>query len=385
MHPIVYNAARQHFLSSTVHRMESAHLHESELLYKNQPWYKKLSGFSHQASLHLFRNSVGEFNGDVASAQSILDKYNFGVNVSSVFKKNHKHSNDEVFWIPSDRELARYLQGHLSRTLSSINEEILVSKQDTEGKSSRKFLLSHLKYIIENQNMETIGRKTYIESLSSLASCSASINEDLEASKQMLQHVLDLQESSQEANSLDVAKTMTEIAKLHQSLQQFDEAKVLLDKAAQRYEADRRRFGEYKRPSEYGRLLGLLGLTYSALDMKKESKEFIERSLMMLQAVSPDLSDEAKSKQFGAEFASALTDLGHAYTSMGLPLYGKKILDLSLAALRNIHGTDNHPEVVRALTVLSIAHLMQGHNEESRKLRNEAGKIQAVINALPLY
>ncbi|XP_002155323.3 uncharacterized protein LOC100209216 [Hydra vulgaris] len=385
MHPVVYNVARQHFLSATVHRMECEHILESELTYKNQSWYKKLNGFSKQASIHLFRNSAGVYDGDISFAQSILNKYNFGIDISSIFKTITVMAKDELFWVPTDKELARYLQGHLARALSSINEEILVSKQDTGGLTSRKLLLCHLKYIMENQKMDVIGRKGYAECLSSLANCLALINEDFESSKQILQQVLDLQESSQETNSLDIAKTMTDIAKMQQSLQQFDEAKDVLEKAAQLYEADRRKFGEYKKPSDYGRLLGLLGVTYSALDMKRESKESIERSLMMLQAITPDLSDEAKSKQFGAEFASALTDLGHAYTLMGLPLYGKKILDLSLAALRNIHGTDNHPEIVRALTVLSVAHLMQGHNEESKKLRNEAGKIQTAINALPLY
>lgn len=50
---------------------------------------------------------------------------------------------------------------------------------------------------------------------------------------------------------------------------------------------------------------------------------------------------------------------------------------------KNIHG-DEHPEVVRTLTVLGIAYTMQGNWTEARKMRKEAGKTQAKLDAKPL-
>lgn len=389
MHPLVYNVARQHFLS-TISEMEAKHLEESEARYNCLSWYRRmLSGFSEQACLQQHRNNAGHkttsTNGiKEDSAKSIIFRYNLGIDVSDIFDKGLLKEKPQPFLFPTATERLHYLQDHVTRVLTSLCDQIHVTKADLAGSCTKKSLMYHLEYILQNHPFELIGSENQLASLMTMAGGYMNVYKDSDRSKKLLDHVLELEKSSAQTDPLDIAKTLTELAQHHNNRAELKEARALLEQASEMYEANRKKMGEYKRPMEYGKMLGVLGTVYGGLNMKVESKETIERALMMQQAVPPDTSDEDKSKKFGIEFASSLIDLGHAYVSLGLPLYGKKILDLALAAQKNLNG-ENHPEVVRAMTVLAIAHLLQGHNEESKKLRREAGKIQANINKIPLY
>lgn len=247
----------------------------------------------------------------------------------------------------------------------------------------KNVLLQHLEYVLKSHSMDLFSNDVHIESLQSIATTLSSLYNDHEQSRSILENTLTMQKSYN-SSPFAIAKTLAKLASISQSLDDNDTARSLLEEAAELHEADRRECGDYKETLEFGQLLGQLGTVYAALNMKKEAKESIERSLMLKQQQPPDLTDEPKSKQYGADFSSSLTDLGHAYVLMGMPLYGKKILTLALTAQKNLLG-DNHPEVVRTTTVLAVAHLMQGNNEESKKLRHEAGKLQSQINAQPLY
>jgi len=388
MHPLVYNAARQFFLSTTVPYMENEHLLADQLRHLNQSWYKRLSNFNEQACLHTLRSSIGHQPPSTGqpneiNPQPVLARYNLGINITSVYKFEPFADKTEDFWILKDIDRYRYLQSHIERVATALCDDIAVTKSDVSGRSTKCALLSHLQYILNNHPNDLFGLPRQIESYQTVALLYKSLYSDFVRSLSLLEDTLQLQKSSN-ANPLDIAKTISRIASVHQGKEEYNEARTLLEEASEYHEADRRKVGEYKESLEFGKLLGDLGVVYGALNMKIEAKEAIERSLMLKQVTPPDLSDEAKSKQYGADFSSSLTDLGHSYVSLGMPLYGKKILDLALAAQKNLLG-EEHPEVVRTITILAVAHLMQGHNEESKKLRFEAGKLQASINALPTY
>lgn len=386
MHPLVYNVARQHFASSSIYRREVEHLLESQTKYNNFPWYKRFNAFDEQTVLQKHRLASGHVinQANNVPAETYLFRYNLGIDVSPVFFTSPYSNRKEEFWLPKSEDKLKYLQDHISRVVTALCEEIDLSKENVEGRSVKRYLLTHLEYIVNNQPKELIHTPQYTQGLQTMAKCYFDLYKDYTRSQHVLEHVLQLQKISSTVNQLDMAKTMGKLADIHNSFGEYEKSKSLLLDAVEIYEADRRKCGEYKRCLEFGKLLGLLGIVYAALNLKSESKETIERSLMLKQAVPPDLADEAKSKDFGSDFASSLTDLGHSYVSMGMPLYGKKILDLALSAHRNLHG-ENHPEVVRTLTVLAVAHLMQGNNAESKRLRNEAGKLQSLLNGLPVY
>lgn len=387
LHPLVYNAARQHFLSKTALEIESKHVEATRHYHEHKSWYRKMSTFSEQATLQQFRNSIGipSINKNLTEddANKLLFRYNLGIDVSSVFKDGMA-SKDSEYWKPKNVDLTCHLQDHIGRTIGSLCEQLNNAKGDVAGHTSKKVLLVHLEYLLRNQPFELIGSKNQAKCLLNLAKGYASVYRDAEANKQLLDQVITIQQADPNTEPLEMAESLTEKAQYFISQENYESAKSLLLEVSEIYESQRRKLGEYKQPIKYGQVLGRLGAVYGSLGMKVESKETIERALMMEQSIPPDMSDDEKSKKFGSDFASTLIDLGHAYVSLGLPLYGKKILDLALNAQKNLNG-ENHPEVVRAMTVLAVAHLMQGHNEESRKLRKEAGKLQAAINKIPMY
>ncbi|XP_066918282.1 uncharacterized protein [Clytia hemisphaerica] len=387
LHPIVYNVARQHFMAKTLVDIEEKNVRENKDFHQNKSWYRKLSDFNEQTILQQYRNSAG--HGEIKKmlsdedANSLLFRFNLGIDVSCLFKEDENTSQDAC-WDGKPVEKVALLQDHLTRITDSLCEQMNVTKGDLNGHTVKKILMLHLEYILKNQPFELLGARNQSKILFALAKAYNSVYKDFDACKELIDQVLSMQQSLSDTDPLDIARTLAEKAQYLINKEDYETAKTTLLEASDIYEAQRKKFGEYKFPIEYGKLLGMLGAVYGSLSMKIESKETIERALMMQQSIPPDMSDEEKSKKFGADFASILIDLAHAYVSLGLPLYGKKIVDLALTAQKNLNGED-HPEVVRALTVLAMAHLMQGHNEESKKHRKEAGKIQANLKKMPLY
>ena len=386
MHPLVYNAARQHFTSATVPNMESEHLAQQGSHFTTLPWYKKINKFDELTTLHTFRTNAGHATPATEEEMSaVLFRYNLGIDVSSLFKFEPFADRTEDFWRLKDVDRYRYLQSHVTTVAESITEDLSVTKNDVTGRGVKNVLLAHLEYILQNHPVHLLSPDAHTQALQAIATTRLSLFNDYTQSKEMLENVLAMQRSAN-CNPLDVSKTLVKLAAVHQYFDEFAEARTILEEAAENHEADRRnrKSEEYTEPYDFGRLLGQLGTVYAALELKREAKETIERSLVLKQMKQPDLSDDPKAKEYGTDFSSSLTDLGHAYVLMGMPLYGKKILDLALTAQKNLLGED-HVEVVRTTTVLATAHLMQGHNEESKKLRHEAGKLQSKINAQPLY
>lgn len=385
MHPLIYAVARQHFISKTVPELEAKFMEEDEVRFEKQPWFKKMSNYDPKSSLIRYRNNQAKVDSIPPQAPSFVEFYNNAlINVSKIFEDQGLKFDESNFRFLNAEDKLQYLQGHLDRIVHSLSEQVRVSKQTVSGKMVMKYLDIHGEYIQLNHPMETTGLRSRITGMLMSAKFASNVENDVDTAILNIQEALKLQKEHYGDENTEIASILSQLAALYNSKEDSENAKQNLEEAIEIYEAQRRKDGEYKRPLELGKALGSLGVIYGTLGDRVKSKELIERGLMLQQTGAPDLSDEAQSKHFGGEFASALTDLGHAYVSLGMPLYGKKILNLSLMAHKNIHG-EKHPEVVRTMTVLSIAHLMEGHNEESRKLRKEAGKVQSQINALPFY
>ena len=389
MHSLVYNAARQQYLASTIYEMEWNHLAKSRLHYQRQNWYKKFTSFSEQACLQKYRVSFSDKK-DLVTLNNqetgwYVDRYNAGVCISSAFRDTslqHLKSTSD-YSLPSQEEEFWYLQDHLAKVLSAVSTDMSVAKQDMAGRTTKEKNMVHLEYILQNQPVQKCNIEIYSEAIRSLSTFYNGVLKNDQKAKYLLETLLDMKYINKDSN-LNIAKTLTTLGEIHQSLNEYEMAKCVLEEASEIYEKNRKKFGEYKQNLEYGKTLGNLGVVYGCLGNKQKSKGTIERSLMFLQAAPPDLNDDAASKRYGADFATSLTNLGHSYVLLGMPLYGKKILDLALATHKNLHG-DNHPEVVRTLTVLGVANLMIGNNENSKKLRYEAGKLQNAINSIPFY
>ena len=385
MHPLIYAVARQHFLSSSVPNVENTFLMEDEIKFNQQAWFKKLSNYEPKANLIRFRNDHATTAVKPEDAAPLVNGYNNAlINVGSILSNDALNFEKSSFRFLENEDKVKYLQHHLNRIIQSISEEVTLSKQTVAGKTIMKYLEMHRDYLDVVYPVEISGIKGKINSKATSAKVASNIDNDTDKAIAAVQDALQMLRDSDPGNSIEIAGVLCQLAALYNSKEDHENGMKYLEEAVDLYESQRRKDGEYKRPLEFGKALGALGVIKGTLRERVKSKELIERGLMLQQTGAPDIADEAQSKHFGGEFASALVDLGHAYVSLGMPLYGRKILDLALMAHKNIHG-EKHPEVVRTLNILSIAHLMQGHNEESRRLRKEAGKIQLQIDSLPLY
>ena len=385
MHPLIYAVARQHFLSNSVPKLEENFLKEDEMNFNRQAWFKKMSSYEPKTNLIRFRNEQAKTTVGSVDAAYLVNSYNNAlINVSSVLAEPDVKAVEGDFRFIKDDDKVKYLQSHLDRIIHSLSEEVRLSKQTVSGKTTVKCLDIHRDFLDSAYPVEVSGIKAKINSRLTSAKIASNIDNDNDKAIAEVQVAYQWLKDNDPGNSIEIASVLSQLAALFNSKEDHENGARYLEEAVELYESQRRKDGEYKRPLEFGKALGALGVIKGTLGDRAKSKELIERGLMLQQTGAPDLADEAQSKHFGGEFASALIDLGHAYVSLGMPLYGRKILDLALMAHKNIHG-EKHPEVVRTLTILSIAHLMQGHNEESRRLRKEAGKIQSQINALPLY
>jgi len=385
MHPLIYAVARQYFLSNSVSELESAFLKGDEIQFNRQAWFKKLSNYEPRSNLIRYRNEHAKMVVNAKDSSLLVNSYNNGlINVSSVLRNPKLNFEESNFRSIACSDKVKYLQSHLDRIIQSLDTEMRLSKQTVPGKTTMKYVDIHGDYILSSFPVEMMGIKGKITCKRISAKQASDIDGDSDRAISELQDAHQMVKDNDPENYVEIASLLCQLAALSNSKGETENGMKYLENAVELYESQRRRDGEYKQPLEFGKALGALGVIKGTLGDRVKSKELIERGLMLQQTGAPDLADESQSKHFGGEFASSLVDLGHAYVSLGMPLYGRKILELALMAHRNIHG-EKHPEVVRAINLLSVAHLMQGHNEESRRLRREAGKIQSQIDELPLY
>lgn len=399
--PLVHSVFQQLFLSKTMYQLEAEYLAQAEDKHSASSWFRRLWSFDRQRTLQEYRNSLGEVSRkemvthkdpgevsrkegvthpDSASDQLVLPQFS-GPDVSQLLEENTLEGKEKFRKIkPPDA--IRHCQQHTARILKTINGVASVCGQDNQTRTLARLIKPHLDHILAAGTSKNLGPKSRAHAISAVASIDASFG-NLESSRGLLKDVLGIETELYGESSLEVASTLTRLADVYSSLDNLPKSRELLERALQIYESQRKKFGEYKQPLDYARTLSALGATYGSLGFKDRSRDYIERAFSFMQSAAPTNPDEVETRRFTSDVASTLTDLGHAYLSLGETTPARRFLDMALNGHKNIHG-DEHPEVVRTLTVLGIAYTMQGNWPEARKLRKEAGKLQAKLDAKPL-
>lgn len=385
--PLVHSVFQQLFLSRTMHQLEAEYLAQAEDKHNASSWFRRLWSFDAQRTLQEYRNSLGEVAKEEASSYQDNAPNNellpplSGPNVSDLLQEIDLEIKEEFRKIKT-RDAIRHCQQHTARILKTINGVASVCGQDNQTRTLARLLKPHLDHILASGTSKSLGPKSRAHAISAVASIDASLG-NLDSSRGLLEDVLAIETQLYGESSLEVASTLTRLADVYSSLDNLQRCRELLERAIQIYESQRRKFGEYKQPLDYARTLSALGATYGSLGFKERSRDYIERAFSFLQTAVPTSPDEVEARRFTSDVASTLTDLGHAYLSLGETTPARRFLDMALNGHKNIHG-DDHPEVVRTLTVLGIAYTMQGNWPEGRRMRKEAGKIQAKLDAKPL-
>jgi len=172
-----------------------------------------------------------------------------------------------------------------------------------------------------------------------------------------------------------VARTLTDMADLLFSLEDTTGARDLLESALQLY---RKTPPQARRPDhdlELGLTMSSLAVVASALGEKVCSRDLLENALSLYQSVP---AGETVSLHQRRLVASTLTDLAHAYLTLGSLIMAQKYIELSVMAQPTVYP-EGSQETVRALSVASLVYSLLGDQGESRRVRDEAGKVQKKI------
>lgn len=389
--PLVHSVFQQIFLSRTMYQLEDEYLTKAEEKHNASSWFRRLWSFNPQRTLQEYRNSLGEVlrnemlggsrnEAMMTGEQTVLPLFS-GPDVRNLLEENELDLKEEFRKI-KPQDAIRHCQQHTARSLKTINGVASVCGQDNQTRTLARLIKPHLDCILAAGTSKSLGPKSRAHAISAIASIDSSFG-NLESSRGLLEDVVSIETELYGESSLEVASTMTRLADVYSSLDDLPKCRELLERALQTYESERKKFGEYKQPLDYARTLSALGATYGSLGFKGRSCDYIERAFSFMQSAAPVNPDEVETRRFTSDVASTLTDLGHAYLSLGETIAARRFLDMALNGHKNIHG-DEHPEVVRTLTVLGIAYTMQGNWPEARKVRKEAGKLQAKLDAKPL-
>lgn len=386
VHPVVHSVFQQTFTSLTAPKLEDRFLQQAQHRYNQGSWFRRLQAFNPQQTLQEHRNSLGEIPSSDSSLPANVSgykTYEFNREVPDLQKllKNDCFGKEDFRTIrPFD--MVRHCQEHTARVLRTIKKEAAICGHDSKTRTVAKLLVPHLAYILATNTTGSLGPKSRAQALLASSSIDTTLGNQAE-SKRLLEEAFELEKQQFGELSIEAAETLTRLGDVHSSLGNTQEGRDLLEKSLKIYETLRKNHGEYKNKLGFSRTLISLGILYGELGFKETSKDYLERGFSYMQAGAPPNPDELEGRRFAQDISTTLTDVGHAYLSVGQILQGKKLLDLALMGQKNLHG-DNHPEVARTLTVLSIAYSMQGNSQESRKMRNEAGKIQARLGASPM-
>lgn len=374
VHPGIHKVLRHVFLYVTVPELEKQHLLLAERKHC-MSYFARLRSFNAQRSISEYRKNLGDYTFAEfrdAGLQDPTESFYVG-GILHPGSKNDSLDPTHVF---------AHRQEHLCRVVNSFDEQYRISGGYDNSSVARVLLLPHLVVLLQEKSL-TAKSKAQIYRI--MANIHFQVLNDCARATELLKKSYAVIEQRYGADSIEAAEILTEQAELCLTAEELMESKAMLERVIAIHQKHIKTSQKNVRPFQYGKALIALGVTCGGLGENARSKELLEKGLMELQTASPNNPMAKESKWFAAEISSAVTNLGHAYLFLGKIGQGRKLLELALIGHQNVHG-DIHHEVMRTLNTLSIAHAMQGNSHESKRLRNEAGKIKKKLDTrAPLY
>ena len=378
----MHKVLRQVFVNVTIPLLEQQHLVLAERKHRHKSYFARLRTFDPQSSIAEYRRDLG----DIASLKDTEDfneknlvLENTQVCVNTILRGTNGSVSVQT---QNLQHTFAHLQEHLSRVVNSLSNHYNIAGGDSNVLVARTMLLPHLEALLQERCLTAASKALVYRTMSNIQS---QVFGDCATAMRLLNMAYAVTKDRYGEDSLEIAGIITEQAELCSTREELDRSKVLLERAIEIYQKNIKISQRNKQPFEYGKALVALGVTCGSLGEASRSKDLLEKGLMELQNAAPDNPHAKENKWFAAEISTAVTSLGHAYLSLGKISQGRKLLELALIGHQNVHG-DAHDEVIRTLTTLSIAHAMQGNSQESKRLRNEAGKIRKKLDKeAPLF
>lgn len=376
VHPTIHSVMQNWYLLATIPMMEKLHLSEQKIEGKSS-WFGQVKAFDEVACLEAYRRKLCEqfnlkFEPSNNEAQSnLIDQIslisNLVLPVGTICTSYHEAQK---------YSLLRYI----SKSVVAVTKN---RRSEVKYRKTCKLLLPHFASLMNR--LQAVDLKKFSELLDTVAMIHSDVlNEDM-YSIEMLKHSLSIKKKIYGDKEYQIAHTLTLLGIVLNSLNRLDESKASLEEALSIFNSlPAKKIPDPQQVRSLATTLSTLGVVCSNLGDHKRSRELLERALSLMQSIQPQNSLGIASDEIfnhAADVATMLTDIGHSYLLNGETSSGHRLLQFALNIHQNIHG-EEHYEVVRTLTVLSVAQMIQGFHEDSKKSRDRAGAIRASLNSI---
>lgn len=369
VHQSSHNGLASLFMKYTVPKLNVDGVANEEAIFNRSTWFRNYRSFDPQKALENFHRSL----------PGITEP---GVLTREEFEKNPLISTTPVSSSTKSSQESRlnyleyqHLVSHYHRIVDTLSEEVKSVDNTAYDTLTRRYLYPHIKHA---SNYPFLSRMDRLRCAYSQTAIEASLSvSSYQESMAKFKEVLTEQKLLFGEKSQTVARTLVDMGNLNYAANQLAEAKRLLEASKNIYESILSPKQATKNfPIEVGVAYSSLALVCSALNEKQQCKDLLEKALAAYQTVSPEGTVSKRQRKL---VCSCLTDVAHAYLSLGDIIVAKKYIDLSMMAHKNLY-LGSHPESVRTLNVSSIVYSLLGDKPESQKLRGEAGKQQAELD-----
>ena len=378
VHQLAQKCLLSLFLKHTAPNMDKARLIEEEARFETGAWFRQLRKFDPVKSLEKFHQTLPGISAP-------------GVMTSDQFKKHSPialptQSDSGSQFPTSDDGLSyseyQHLISHHHRVVSTLYSELKSAGGDYRDIHLKQYIQPHFSALSRRHPVISSPDSLLCEQalLSTEAAVATVKPENYQEFVSRYEDVIAKQKWLFGSGSQVVARTMTDLADFKYSFRDVTGAHQLLLASLGILEKVQSRYADEEYKFDVGLTYTSLAYVYDDLGDKQKCEDLLERALAAYQTMPKDGQVSKRQRKL---VASSLTNIAHAYLSLGDLVMAKKYIDLASVAHQNLY-VDAHPESVRAMNISSNIYALLGDKSEGVRLRTEAGKIKAKLDSKPL-
>ena len=362
------------FLRHTAPAMDKSHLADDKDKFERYAWFRQLRKFDPAKSLEQYHNALPG-----VSSPGVLTRDQYKEHPKTVLSPTQADSS------LADCELSyseyEHLISHHHRVVSTLYSKVKASGGEHCDIQLKKYLQPHFMALSQHPVISSSDHLLCEQALVATdATTQAVTQESYQELVSRYEGIIAKQRKMFGAGSQVVARTMTDLADFKYSHHDVDGAHKLLLASLAILEKVSSRYADEEYKFDIGLTYTSLAYVYDDLGDKKRCKDLLERALAAYQTMPKDGQVSKRQRKL---VASSLTNVAHAYLSLGDVLMAKKYADLASMTHKNVY-VEAHPESLRAMNISSNIYALLGDKPESIRLRTEAGKIKNQLESKPL-
>lgn len=368
------------FLEHTAPQMDKAHLAEEEMKFEREAWFRQFRKFDPAKSLEKYHHALPGI-----SAPGVMTHDQFknhqGIDLYSSDLAGSKRTSPDDDDHPLGYSEYEHLISHHHRVVATLHSELKAADGEYRDIQLKKYLQPHLAALKCHPVLSSSDRLLCEQGLVSTEATVVDVKpESYEKLVVRYEGIIDQQKRIFGSGSQTVARTMTDLADFKYTHGDVRGAQDLLLSSLAILEKVPARYADEEFKFDVGLTYTSLAYVYDDLGDKRKCKELLERALAAYQTMPKDGQISKRQRKL---VASSLTNVAHAYLTLGDVLMAKKFIDLASLAHKNIY-VDAHPESVRVMNVSSNIYALLGDKAESIRLRREAGQTKTKLESKPL-